>query len=151
MSDILSIIIIGIYTLVYVIVFILQKNQIKSQKSTIASMESFMKIFKMDELTKYVNVKTEAMQLETNNKIDKFNKEFRENSVEIVSKLLNEEIKNRFSSDFDLKFNEISNCAISYILSQPIEERIAFIDENLPLTKDIFKKNLTDYNTLPTS
>ena len=47
-----TLIIIGLYTLIYVIVFIIQKSQIDKQKDVISSMKSFMEIFKVDEVKK---------------------------------------------------------------------------------------------------
>ena len=52
MDNNLTLIIIGLYTLIYVIVFIIQKSQIDKQKDVISSMKSFMEIFKVDEVKK---------------------------------------------------------------------------------------------------
>ncbi len=45
MDNNLTLIIIGLYTLIYVFVFIIQKSQIDKQKDVISSMKSFMEIF----------------------------------------------------------------------------------------------------------
>ena len=149
-ENLISLIVIGVYTLVYIIVFILQKNQINSQKDVIDSMKSFMDIFKMDDLTKYVNIKTETMKLELENKIVKFNNDFKSNSEKVLIKLLDKEIHEN-TSNFSLRYNEVFKCLISFILTLPIEERIEFIENELPLTKETFKKILMDNNELPSS
>ena len=61
MDNNLTLIIIGLYTLIYVIVFIIQKSQIDKQKDVISSMKSFMEIFKVDEVKKYVEMKNERI------------------------------------------------------------------------------------------
>ena len=60
MDNIWSIVIIGVYTLIYVIVFFIQKAQMEKYKETISAMKSFMDIFKIDEVKKYVDLKDES-------------------------------------------------------------------------------------------
>lgn len=57
MSNELTVGIIGLYTVVYVIVFFVQKSQIDQTKEINASMKSFMDIFKIDEVKKYVEMR----------------------------------------------------------------------------------------------
>ena len=60
--DITTIIVLGLYTVVYVVVFIIQQNQVKAQKGTIDSMKSFMEIFSVDDVRKFVEMREETMQ-----------------------------------------------------------------------------------------
>ena len=49
-----TLIIIGIYTCVYVVVFIIQQSQIKKQKELIATMEKYMGFINLDTIEKYI-------------------------------------------------------------------------------------------------
>lgn len=60
----INLIIIGVYTLIYLIVFIIQLTQIRKQKNIIDSMEKFMNIFKVDEVKKYTDLVLESRNLE---------------------------------------------------------------------------------------
>jgi O-acetylhomoserine/O-acetylserine sulfhydrylase-like pyridoxal-dependent enzyme len=66
-GDIITLSITGLYTIVYVIVFIIQKAQFSKMKEINQSMKSFMDIFDIDEVKKYVELKTENANMKAAN------------------------------------------------------------------------------------
>lgn len=86
------IMIIGIYTLAYVAVFIIQFTQIRKYKTMTDSMEKFMNIFDPDKLVKYNKIVEELkdLQLEKRKKeLDKTDENIKERA-EMLKKLINE-------------------------------------------------------------
>ena len=79
-----TLIIIGLYTIVYVIVFFVQKSQIDQTKEINASMKSFMDIFKIDEVKKYVEMRNERV-MEDASKMMMNNQKFKEMSDHLVN------------------------------------------------------------------
>ena len=84
MSNELTVGIIGLYTVVYVIVFFVQKSQIDQTKEINASMKSFMDIFKIDEVKKYVEMRNERV-MEDASKMMMNNQKFKEMSDHLVN------------------------------------------------------------------
>ncbi len=148
MSNELTIIILGVYTLVYVIVFFIQKSQIDSQKAVITSMKSFMDIFSVDELKKFVDVRTETMKLNLENHIEKHKKEFAKDSENIIRNLLEKDIAKEVGN-IEEKYDEICEAIYELLLSIPVNERPEFIKVFLPLTGDDFIEELKNYNEWP--
>ena len=148
MSNELTIIILGVYTLVYVIVFFIQKSQIDSQKAVITSMKSFMDIFSVDELKKFVDVRTETMKLNLENHIEKHKKEFAKDSENIIRNLLEKDIAKEVGN-IEEKYDEICEAIYELLLSIPVNERPDFIKVFLPLTGDDFIEELKNYNEWP--
>ena len=85
MSNELTVGIIGLYTVVYVIVFFVQKSQIDQTKEINASMKSFMDIFKIDEVKKYVEMRNERV-MEDASKMMMNNQKFKEMSDHLIKK-----------------------------------------------------------------
>ena len=83
MSNELTVGIIGLYTVVYVIVFFVQKSQIDQTKEINASMKSFMDIFKIDEVKKYVEMRNERV-MEDASKMMMNNQKFKEMSDHLI-------------------------------------------------------------------
>ena len=148
MSNEMTIIILGVYTLVYVIVFFIQKSQIDSQKAVITSMKSFMDIFSVDELKKFVDVRTETMKLNLENHIEKHKKEFAKDSENIIRNLLEKDIAKEVGN-IEEKYDEICEAIYELLLSIPVNERPEFIKVFLPLTGDDFIEELKNYNEWP--
>ena len=144
----MTIIILGVYTLVYVIVFFIQKSQIDSQKAVITSMKSFMDIFSVDELKKFVDVRTETMKLNLENHIEKHKKEFAKDSENIIRNLLEKDIAKEVGN-IEEKYDEICEAIYELLLSIPVNERPEFIKVFLPLTGDDFIEELKNYNEWP--
>ncbi|WP_291867525.1 hypothetical protein [Maribacter sp.] len=53
--------VLGLYTVIYLVVFFVHKSQIDRQKDVISSMKSFMEVFKVDEVKKFVELKENRM------------------------------------------------------------------------------------------
>ena len=143
MDNNLTLIIIGLYTLIYVIVFIIQKSQIDKQKDVISSMKSFMEIFKVDEVKKYVEMKNEriiedtAMMLTNDAKIKIMSDHLIKTTTEPIKKLYREAMEEKNMELIDVVFK--------LIMMQETNKREKFINENLPKNKDYFMGVLNDY------
>ncbi|MFA6571860.1 MAG: hypothetical protein WCT77_11570 [Bacteroidota bacterium] len=147
MDNTLTIIILGLYTLVYVIVFFIQKSQIDKQKDVINSMKSFIDIFKIDEVKKYVEIKTETMKLNVENIIEikrkEFIKEISEDAEKAIRKIADDDL-NEFKDKFKDKYNELWNELLDFIKLLPEDIRNQYIENNLTFTKESFLLELKD-------
>jgi hypothetical protein len=56
MDNTTTIVIIGIYTVIYLVVFFIQRSQINSQKEIIQSMKSFTEIVDLNKLKEYASI-----------------------------------------------------------------------------------------------
>ena len=143
MDNNLTLIIIGLYTLIYVIVFIIQKSQIDKQKDVISSMKSFMEIFKVDEVKKYVEMKNERIIEDTAMMLTNDAK-FKIMSDHLI-KTTTEPIKKLYREAMEEKNMELIDVVFKLIMMQETNKREKFINENLPKNKDYFTGVLNDY------
>lgn len=143
MDNNLTLIIIGLYTLIYVIVFIIQKSQIDKQKDVISSMKSFMEIFKVDEVKKYVEMKNERIIEDTAMMLTNDAK-FKIMSDHLI-KTTTEPIKKLYREAMEEKNMELIDVVFKLIMMQETNKREKFINENLPKNKDYFMGVLNDY------
>ena len=143
MDNNLTLIIIGFYTLIYVIVFIIQKSQIDKQKDVISSMKSFMEIFKVDEVKKYVEMKNERIIEDTAMMLTNDAK-FKIMSDHLI-KTTTEPIKKLYREAMEEKNTELIDVVFKLIMMQETNKREKFINENLPKNKDYFTGVLNDY------
>ena len=143
MDNNLTLIIIGLYTLIYVIVFIIQKSQIDKQKDVISSMKSFMEIFKVDEVKKYVEMKNERIIEDTAMMLTNDAK-FKIMSDHLI-KTTTEPIKKLYREAMEEKNTELIDVVFKLIMMQETNKREKFINENLPKNKDYFMVVLNDY------
>lgn len=143
MDNNLTLIIIGLYTLIYVIVFIIQKSQIDKQKDVISSMKSFMEIFKVDEVKKYVEMKNERIIEDTAMMLTNDAK-FKIMSDHLI-KTTTEPIKKLYREAMEEKNMELIDVVFKLIIMQETNKREKFINENLPKNKDYFMGVLNDY------
>ncbi len=143
MDNNLTLIIIGLYTLIYVIVFIIQKSQIDKQKDVISSMKSFMEIFKVDEVKKYVEMKNERIIEDTAMMLTNDAK-FKIMSDHLI-KTTTEPIKKLYREAMEEKNTELIDVVFKLIMMQETNKREKFINENLPKNKDYFMGVLNDY------
>ena len=143
MDNNLTLIIIGLYTLIYVIVFIIQKSQIDKQKDVISSMKSFMEIFKVDEVKKYVEMKNERIIEDTAMMLTNDAK-FKIMSDHLI-KTTTEPIKKLYREAMEEKNTELIDVVFKLIMMQETNKREKFINENLPKNKDYFTGVLNDY------
>ena len=143
MDNNLTLIIIGLYTLIYVMVFIIQKSQIDKQKDVISSMKSFMEIFKVDEVKKYVEMKNERIIEDTAMMLTNDAK-FKIMSDHLI-KTTTEPIKKLYREAMEEKNMELIDVVFKLIMMQETNKREKFINENLPKNKDYFMGVLNDY------
>ena len=133
MNEITTIVIIGLYTLIYVIVFIIQRNQIQKQSGIISSMESFIKIFDVEQVRKFVEMKHETPMLTVDKVINQKGKEFSEDKIRPLVMTEIEKVK----GDMSERFDEFANSIIEIILIVPKEQRLKFIKDNYPLNEQV--------------
>jgi hypothetical protein len=137
MSNELTIGIVGLYTLVYVIVFFVQKSQLEKQKEVISSMKSFMDIFKIDEVKKYVEMKNELIidravkMVKDEGKIDAKLEELVKGKADEITKLHMESLGDQYDEMFDV--------VSSLLLSMNKEETENLINSKLSKSKHIFE------------
>jgi hypothetical protein len=143
MSNELTVGIIGLYTVIYVIVFFIQKSQIDKQKEITSSMKSFMDIFKVDEVRKFVALKEERLIMSFKDAMSD-----NENFKTITNKIVedkDEEMKLDFSKEMGEKYVELLSLALKTSLNQKPEIRDKFILEILPLNQKAILKLLKEY------
>jgi predicted Holliday junction resolvase-like endonuclease len=132
MSNLITVIVIGGYTIIYLVVFIIQKSQLDKVKEINSSMKSYMDIFKIDEVKKYVELKTERITLEALKLIhdDAKVKKIMEEAV----KESTEAIKGIYINQMGEYYLELVSLAVNVLLSQPEDKRIDFVKKALPRT-----------------
>jgi len=142
MKDIVTIGIVGLYTIIYVVVFIIQRSQIKKSKEINESMKSFMEIFKIDEIKKYVDLREETVKMQAQNLFV---------NSEKVQQLVSEANNNSFEQLREIYMNqmgeehlELVSIVIEVIRSQQKEKRKEFVTKYLPKTQRYFLKMLED-------
>ena len=122
----------------YVIVFFIQRTQISANKDIISSMKTFIEVFDVDQVKKYVDLKNEATIMDVM-KLFKDDKR--------IQDLVNDVANNRTQEAINIANGEINEANIEitsftvYILkSLPKEESIILINKLLPKTKHLFLK-----------
>ena len=126
------------------------KQRLKSQDDINAKMKSFMDIFSVDELRKFVEVRTETMQLKLENYIHKENKKFANNAEPYLRNMLDKEIEN-VVENIEEKYNEICDVLYIGLLSLPKDKRPEFIEKHLKITGEDFIHELKLENEWPTT
>lgn len=138
-----QIIIIGLYTLVYLVVFMIQGSQIKKTKEINESMKAFMDIFKIDEVKKYVEIKNETVMLKVDNMLAN-NEKLREVAKQVVFEKNGEIIEmNRKQIGGD--HMELIMFVLNVLKTVPLSDREELINKNLPKTKRFIVDMLNDY------
>jgi hypothetical protein len=138
-----QIVIIGIYTLVYLVVFIIQSSQIKKTKEINESMKAFMDIFKIDEVKKYVEMKHETVMMKVDNMLAN-NEKLREVAKQIVLEK-NGEIIEMNRKQIGGEHMELIMFVLNVLKTVPLAEREELINKNLPKTKRFIVDMLRDY------
>ena len=113
------------------------RQRLKSQDDIIAKMKSFMDIFKIDEVKKFVDVREETMKLKLENEIAKHSKEFAKNSEPYIRNILDKEVA-KITTNINGKYDEMANFIYDIILRMPIADRPDFIN-------DVFKNCGADF------
>ena len=143
MSNELTVGIIGLYTVVYVIVFFVQKSQIDQTKEINASMKSFMDIFKIDEVKKYVEMRNERV-MEDASKMMMNNQKFKEMSDHLI-KTTTEPIQEFYKKTINDRHIELLNVVSQVIISLEPDKREKFIKEVLPNNQQALMDMLIDH------
>ena len=140
--DITTIIVLGLYTVVYVVVFIIQQNQVKAQKGTIDSMKSFMEIFSVDDVRKFVEMREETMQgtLENFVNSDKRIKESFDKFMKEELKVIGEKQANYLKA----RYFQVAGVVLDFMKYIPKNDRVLFIKENLNLNEELFINMLVE-------
>lgn len=135
-------IIIGIYTLLYLIVFLIQKSQIDKLKETNKSMKDFMDIFKIDEVKKYVELKSERIMMSAENLVKN------EADLEgVAMKVLNDnsdKILEVYKQQIKEEHIEHIKFIRNVLIQQKKDERKNLVIEFLPKTKHYYLDFLND-------
>jgi hypothetical protein len=140
MDNTLTIIILGLYTLVYVIVFFVQKSQIDRQKEISGSMKTFIEIFDIKKIEHFVSMSENLSKRE----IELERKELEINGAKIfanqIKKFMEENAIDKEKQEFIDKFNEMSSVIETMLLKMNKSEMNEFINQNLPLNKEDFDR-----------
>ncbi len=121
------------------------KQRLKSQDNINEKMKSFMEIFSIDELKKFVDVRTETMQLNLENYIEKNKKEFAENAEPYIREVLQADINNSVSQ-MQERYDEICEGIYNLLVTIPMDKRKKFIENHLKITGKEFIEELKKYN-----
>lgn len=136
MNNTIAIIIIGIYTIVYVVIFFVQKAQIEKNKSVIESMKSFMDIFKVDEVKKYIEMRDERI-IEQAKNITSSDKKIKEITHTAMTIGL-QEFGKEYNKLMGVKYVELLFLATEVLRNIEPDKRAEFIDKNLKNNKQYF-------------
>lgn len=141
-DSIITISIIGLYTIVNLIVFFIQKAQIDSSKEIISSMKSFIDIFKIDEVKKYVELKEERTFMKIDSIIS---------NNETIKRMMNDsvnenidKIKAVYIEQMGSQHLEMTSVIIRLLKSIPKDKRLLFIECILKANKHVFIPMLDD-------
>ncbi|EMY3555056.1 hypothetical protein [Flavobacterium psychrophilum] len=139
----IQLIILGIYTLAYIVVFFIQKASIDSlkenvnnQNGVINSMKSFMDIFDLNKIKEYVKVNEESAMLKASNfladdeKVKGMALEFTKEHADLIKNLQMEKLGAQYS--------EMSEVIAEFLKIIKPEDRERFITEKLESCKHIF-------------
>ena len=126
--------ILGLYTLIYLVVFFIQKSQIDKQKNLINSMKSFIEIFKVSDVKEYVDLKVESANLKARNLLD--NDEKLKSTIMDIGTDMAKDMENKFSKFYFEKMGEkhleLLKVVMQLIINQKPERRGEFIEDLLP-------------------
>lgn len=142
MNNVTTIAIIGLYTLVYIVVFIIQTSQIKKQKDIINSMKTFIDIFKVDEVKKYVEMREERIKGDFENMIS--NESRVQEMVKEVSKNTIGKVEEFYKEKTGEKIKELFSFCLITLKNFPLEEREMFIQTHFFKTGDTIRKALSE-------
>jgi len=124
------------------------KERLKSQDDINQKMKSLMDIFSVDEVKKFVELRTESMQLQLDNHLKKEQKKFAENAKPYIREMIGEGV-DKVVDNMQSKYDELCEASYNFILTIPADQRLEYLNKNFPLTKDEFIEELKNYNELP--
>jgi hypothetical protein len=124
------------------------KERLKSQDDINQKMKSLMDIFSVEELKKFVDLRTESMQLQLDNHLEKESKKFRKDAESYIRNIISKDI-DKSVENIENKYEELCEGTYNILLTLPIDERPKFISEHFPLTGKDFIDELKDCNEWP--
>jgi histone H3/H4 len=131
-----------IAVLVYVVIFFIQKAQMNSQKGIISSMKTFMEIFDVEQVRKFAEMKEETtLDKATRLIIEKPQIQKIQRDLMEQMKMPVQEFYRKVLTDIN---NELMNVAFITAMNQKKELRDKFIEEYLPLNKEIIIGMISD-------
>ena len=137
--------ILGLYTVIYLVVFFIQKSQIDRQKDVITSMKSFMEIFKVDEVKKYVEMKNERI-LDQATKMITDSDQIKKMSEELI-KDTTKPIQEAYTEIMSQRYEELVKVVFQMVINQEPERREQFIKDLLPNNEHYLLPMLKEYDS----
>jgi hypothetical protein len=137
--------ILGLYTVIYLVVFFIQKSQIDRQKDVITSMKSFMEIFKVDEVKKYVEMKNERI-LDQATKMITDSDQIKKMSEELI-KDTTKPIQEAYTEIMSQRYEELVKVVFQMVINQEPERREQFIKDLLPYNEHYLLPMLKEYES----
>ncbi len=131
-----TLIIIGLYTLIYVIVFIIQKSQIERIKEINTSMKSFMDIFDIQKVRDFTELSREFSMMKASKMVLE-NEEIKKAIFDITDKKT-EEIKSAHLKVFGDQYNELTIVVLEFLKLVKEEDREQFIKDHLKSCEHVF-------------
>ena len=135
--------ILGLYTVIYLVVFFIQKSQIDRQKDVITSMKSFMEIFKVDEVKKYVEMKNERI-LDQATKMITDSDQIKKMSEDLI-KDTTKPIQEAYTEIMSQRYEELVKVVFQIVINQEPERREQFIKDLLPNNEHYLLPMLKEY------
>ncbi|TWO30411.1 hypothetical protein E1J38_014750 [Seonamhaeicola sediminis] len=143
MDEKLTLGILGLYTVIYLVVFFIQKSQIDRQKDVITSMKSFMEIFKVDEVKKYVEMRNERI-LHDATKFITDSDQIKKMSDDLI-KNTTKPIQEAYTEIMAQRYEELVRVVFQIVINQEPERREQFIKDLLPNNEHYLIPMLKDY------
>jgi hypothetical protein len=138
----INIIILGAYTLIYIIVFFIQRSQIQKTKEINNSMKAFMDIFKIEEVRRFVDLKTERIMMEAESLVA--NDEKVTSAINDIVKEKVGEIQKVYGEQMGQQHLEMTAVIVGLLKKIRKEDREQLINEQLSSCKHIFLPMLND-------
>ncbi len=117
------------------------------QKDTISSMKSFMEIFSIDEVKKFVEMRNERVMDQATSMI--LNDEKIKKMSEDLVKKTTDPIKKEYEKIIGEKYRELLELAFSVTIKIEKDKRKEFIQKHLSLNKHLILPLLEDYENKP--
>lgn len=133
MDTIWTLIIIGIYTCIYVVVFVIQRSQIQKQTALNNTMEKFINILNLDTIEKYVKLSEKKFSLESDEKVKEQMDAVRSGVTDVLISI-------------NTQHDELLYRTISFLEALETEDKKGFIEKYYPKNKE-FLIELLEKNT----
>lgn len=134
-DTIATLLILGLYTIVNIVVFVIQRQEIKSIRSTATMLKDYVSIFNVEEFKKFQDIREHNLSHELT---EEFEKQLRESSIELATK-----ISDKSTDIFHESYYEQLRLILEFLwTSVPESDWEPFLDANLPSNKDFFLPHL---------